>query len=63
MIKRKQNLYKTPFLNGNESNKQYFKKFANKLTYMKTQAKRAYYHAIIFEREIIQHNCGILSTT
>ena len=41
MIKRKQNLYKTHFVNGNESDKQYFKKFANKLTRMKTQAKRA----------------------
>ena len=51
MIKRKQNLYKTHFVNGNESDKQYFKKFANKLTRMKTQAKRAYYHATIFERK------------
>ena len=31
MIKLKQNLYKTHFLNGNEFNKQYFKKFDNKL--------------------------------
>ena len=51
MIKRKQNLYKTHFVNGNESDKQYFKKFANKLTRMKTQAKRAYCHATIFERK------------
>ena len=42
MIKRKQNLYKTHFLNGNKSDKQSFKKFANKLKRMKTQAKRAY---------------------
>ena len=42
MIKLKQNLYKTHFLTENESDKQYFKKRANKLTHMKTQAKRAY---------------------
>ena len=41
MIKLKQNLYNTYFLNGNESDKQYFKKFANKLTRMKTKAKGA----------------------
>ena len=51
MIKLKQKLYKTHFINGNESDKQYFKKFANKLTREKTQAKRAYYHATIFERK------------
>ena len=51
MITLKQHLYKTHFLNGNESDKQYFKKFANKLTSMKTQAKRAYCHATIFERK------------
>ena len=51
MIKLKEKLYETHFINGNESDKQYFKKFANKLTLEKTQAKRAYYHATIFERK------------
>ena len=51
MIKLKQNLYKTYFFNGNESDKQYLKKLANKLIRMKTQAKRAYHHATIFERK------------
>ena len=51
MIKLKQNLYKTHFFNGNESDKQYLKKLANKLIRMKTQAKRAYHHANIFERK------------
>ena len=51
MIKLKQNLYKTHFRNGNESEKQCFKKFANQLTRMKIQATRAYYHATIFEKK------------
>ena len=44
MIERKQNLRNTHFPNGNESDKQYFKKFTYKLTRIKIQAKRAYYH-------------------
>ena len=32
------------------------KKFAKKLIRMKTQAKRAYYHATIFEKKIILSN-------
>ena len=51
LIKRKQNLYKIHFLNGNESHKEYFKKFANELTRMKIQARRAYYHSTIFEKK------------
>ena len=51
MIKGKQNLYKTYFLKGNKFEKQYFKKFATKLPCIKTQTKRAYYHATIFERK------------
>ena len=47
MIKLKQNLYKTYFFNGNESDKQYLKKLANKLIRMKTQAKRVIFSPLL----------------
>ena len=51
MIKLRQNLYKSHFINGTESDKLYFKQFANKLTRMKTQSKKAFYYSAISERK------------
>ena len=51
MIKLKQKLNKSHFINGTESDKLYFKQFANKLTRMKTQSKKAFYYSAISERK------------
>ena len=50
-IKDKRKMYKTHFLNGNSAQKELYKRFSNKLTKMKTRAKRNY-----FESELQNHN-------
>ena len=50
-INMKRKLYKTHFLNGNPEQKIFYKKFANKLTKMKTRAKHLYY-----EKELLNHS-------
>ena len=63
IIKLKQKLYNSHFLNGCESDKLYFKQFANKLTCVKTQSKKAFYHSAISKRKkekTILSNYGIL---
>ena len=56
-IKDKRKMYKTHFLNGNSAQKELYKRFSNKLTKMKTRAKRNY-----FESEL-QNHCGNLKKT
>ena len=51
MIKLKQKLYKSHFLKGTKTDKPYFKQFANKLTHMKTQSKKAFNYSAISERK------------
>ena len=43
IIKHKQKLYRTYFLTGNAFEKQFFKKYANKLTRVKKLSKKMYY--------------------
>ena len=43
LIKRKQKLYKTHFINGNSEQKKFYKKYANKLYRIKFAAKQLYY--------------------
>ena len=43
-IKTKQSLYKSYFLNGNDFEKNHYKKYANKLTRVKTLSKKIYYN-------------------
>ena len=52
-IKNKQKLYKCYFLNGNELQRYFFKKYANKLTRVKNLAKKFYYKEKIAK---IRHN-------
>ena len=40
---KKKNMFKSHFLNGNESNKTCFKKYSNKLTKIKAMSKQLYY--------------------
>ena len=42
-IKQKQKLYKTHLINGNHEQKQYYKKFSNKLTRLKYLSKQNYF--------------------
>ena len=42
-IKHKQRLYRTHFLKGNSSERQFYKKYANKLTRLKNLSKKMYY--------------------
>ena len=42
-IKTKQKLYLSQFVNGNSEQKQFYKKYANKLTKVKFAAKKLYY--------------------
>ena len=42
-IKKKQKLYKRHFLNGSDAHKQFYKKYANKLTKLKFASKKLYY--------------------
>ena len=51
MIKLKQKLPKSHFINGTEPDKLCFTQFANKLTRMKTQSKKAFYYSVISERK------------
>ena len=53
-IKTKQSLYKTHFINGNDSHKQFYKKYSNKLTKIKFLAKQQYFK---FEFEQSKSNC------
>ena len=41
--KHKQRLYRTHFLKGNSSERQFYKKYANKLTRLKNLSKKMYY--------------------
>ena len=50
-IKDKRKMYKTHFLSGNSAQKELYKRFSNKLTKMKTRAKRNY-----FENELQNHS-------
>ena len=42
-IKHKQRLYRTHFLKGNSSERQFYKKYANTLTRLKNLFKKMYY--------------------
>ena len=53
-FKTKQSLYNTHFINGNDSHKQFYKKYSNKLTKIKLLAKQQYFK---FEFEQSKSNC------
>ena len=50
-IEDKRKMYKTYFLNGNSAQKELYERISNKLTKMKTRAKRNY-----FESELQNHS-------
>ena len=49
LIKQKQNLYKSHFLNGNDTQKSHYRQFSNKLTKIRERAKKSY-----FKKQLLQ---------
>ena len=50
-IKNKQKMYKTHFVNGNTSQKQFYKAYANKLAKVKFKSKQLYYQDDLFRNK------------
>ena len=57
-IKHKKNLYRTYFLTGNAFEKQFFKKYANKLTRVKKLSKKCITQNIFLNITPIRKKCG-----
>ena len=57
-IKHKQKLYRTYFLTGNAFEKQFFKKYANKLTRVKKLSKKCITQNIFLNITPIRKKCG-----
>ena len=62
-IKNKQKMYKTHFINGNTSQKQFYKAYANKLTKVKFKSRQLYYQDELFKNKSNQRKTwGVIKT-
>ena len=57
-IKHKQRLYRTHFLKGNSSERQFYKKYANKLTRLKNLSRKMYHKEALNVNKVIPKNYG-----
>ena len=62
-IRRKQKLYVSHFLNGSEVHKRFYKTYANKLTKIKTLAKKLYFqNEIVNSRHVMRKFWGVINS-
>ena len=62
-IKNKQKMCKTHFINGNTSQKQFYKTYANKLTKVKFKSQKLYYQDEHFRNKSNQRKmCNVIKT-